>query len=88
MHLEVWTFLPFILLSQKDLGCALRSEVNCYLLSSGSDYVVHSFRMDLSSVLTCPYPEALSGGVAKQKIKKTKNQLLVHCIFCFAISAI
>lgn len=69
----------------ESFGLCPRSEVNCCLLSSGSDYVVHSFRMDLSSVLTYLYSAALSGVDARQKIKK-KNQLLVHSscfLFCY-----
>lgn len=53
----------------ESFGLCSRSEVNCCLLSSGSDYVVHSFRMDLSSVLTYPYPAALSGFDPRHKIK-------------------
>lgn len=52
-----------------------RRKVNCCLLSSGTDYVVHFFRMDLSSALTYPYPTALSGVDARQKMKKGKNSV-------------
>lgn len=55
----------------ESFGLCSRSKVNCCLLSSGSDYVVHSFRIDLSSVLIFPYPAALSGVDARQKIKKS-----------------
>lgn len=52
----------------ESLGLCSGSQVNCCLLSSGSDYVVNSFRMDISSVLTYPYPAALSGGDPRQEI--------------------
>lgn len=54
---------------QESFGLCSRSEGNYCLLSSGSDYIVHSFRVDLSSVLTYPYPAALSNVDARQKIK-------------------
>lgn len=54
----------------ESFGLCSRSEVYCCLLSSGSNYVVHSFRMDLPSMLTYPYLATLSGVDARQKIKK------------------